>query len=153
LFNEVYCARVSRSTDMDLSTLIARAREADLDELRKESHFARRGLESYTTGHRLLIGDGAVADYEAAEKQLTRAVNEGNSQALFDLGCMRRDGLNGKVCNITAHQWFNLAVARSYGVGAEEARRARKEIELQLDADEITEAQRLAREWDEARPR
>jgi hypothetical protein len=118
-----------------------------------EEENAQCGLESYREGLRYLRGDGVLADYNAANKYLSDAASEGYAKALFHLGVIDRDGLGVKANKITAHAWFNLASARSDGSDRKEALKARKEIELQLDAREITEAQRLAREWDEAHPR
>jgi len=101
----------------------------------------------------LVVATAVVADYDAAHKHLNDAATEGHAKTLFHLGSMYKDGLGVQVNNITAHKWFNLATARSDGSDREEASKARQNVELQLTADEITEAQRLAREWDEAHPR
>ncbi|MEX0583492.1 MAG: hypothetical protein WD185_07470 [Sneathiella sp.] len=44
---------------------------------------------------------------------------------------------------VTAHKWFNLAAMN----GIEEARENRAEISLDMSAQEIAKAQKMAREW------
>ena len=44
---------------------------------------------------------------------------------------------------VEAHKWFNLAAMK----GNAEARTYRKELLLEMTADQVAEAQRIAREW------
>ena len=44
---------------------------------------------------------------------------------------------------IEAHKWFNLAALR----GNEDAKRYRLEIAREMSRDDISRAQKLAREW------
>jgi hypothetical protein len=44
---------------------------------------------------------------------------------------------------IAAHKWFNLAAVR----GVEAAKSWRNQVASELNAKQIAEAQRLAREW------
>ena len=44
---------------------------------------------------------------------------------------------------VEAHKWFNLAALR----GNEEAKRHRLEIAKEMSRDDISRAQKLAREW------
>ena len=57
------------------------------------------------------------------------APHGGTPDALFDL--------------IEAHKWFNLAALR----GNEEAKRHRLEISKEMSRDDVSRAQKLAREW------
>ncbi|MDF2366019.1 hypothetical protein [Sneathiella sp.] len=44
---------------------------------------------------------------------------------------------------VTAHKWFNLAAMN----GIEEAREIRAEISMDMSSQEISKAQKMAREW------
>jgi TPR repeat protein len=44
---------------------------------------------------------------------------------------------------VSAHKWFNLAAMN----GLDEARENRAEISMDMSAEEISKAQKLAREW------
>jgi hypothetical protein len=54
---------------------------------------------------------------------------------------------------VQAHMWFNLAASRRTGEDRESAVRGRDLIADELTPDDLSEAQRLAREWDAAHPR
>ena len=55
--------------------------------------------------------------------------------------------------DVTAHMWLNLAASRSTGEDRERAVKARDAVAERLTPEGRSEAQRLAREWDEAHPR
>lgn len=63
--------------------------------------------------------------------------------ALYDLGLIYSTGRGVEVDLVTAHKWFNLAAVR----GSEPARHSRAELALEMDATQVAEAQRQAREW------
>lgn len=63
--------------------------------------------------------------------------------ALFELGMLYATGRDVDADLVTAHKWFNLAAAR----GNESARARRIEISQEMSAEQIAEAQKLAREW------
>ncbi len=62
---------------------------------------------------------------------------------LFELGMMYAVGRDVPVDLVSAHKWFNLAVAK----GNHEAIRLRREIAGQMSEAEIATAQRAARDW------
>ena len=62
---------------------------------------------------------------------------------LFELGMMYSVGRDVPVDLVSAHKWFNLAVAK----GNREATRLRREIADQMSEAEIAAAQRAARDW------
>jgi TPR repeat protein len=64
-------------------------------------------------------------------------------RAFLELGinCTTGDGL--AVDLVSAHKWFNLAAMR----GNKDAVRLRREIAAEMTTQEITTAQRAAREW------
>ena len=55
--------------------------------------------------------------------------------------------------HVEAHMWFNLAASRSTGEDRESAVSTRDRARARMTAEQIAEAQRLAREWDAAHPR
>lgn len=63
--------------------------------------------------------------------------------ALFELGMVYATGLDVEADLVTAHKWFNLAAAR----GNQSALARRIEISQEMSAEQIAEAQKLAREW------
>ncbi len=78
----------------------------------------------------------ALAEYENAAKQ-------GRADALYNLGLAYSTGQGVVVDFIAAHKWFNLAAIR----GIEVAKSWRAQISSEMNASQIAEAQRLAREW------
>jgi TPR repeat protein len=71
------------------------------------------------------------------------AAQTGAPDALFELGMLYATGRDIDADLVTAHKWFNLAAAR----GNEAARSYRVELAQEMSAEQIAEAQKLAREW------
>jgi TPR repeat protein len=71
------------------------------------------------------------------------AAQTGAPDALFELGMLYATGRDIDADLVTAHKWFNLAAAR----GNEAARSYRVELAQEMSAEQIAEAQTLAREW------
>ncbi len=67
----------------------------------------------------------------------------GRADALYNLGLAYSTGQGVGVDFVAAHKWFNLAAVR----GVEEAKSWRAQISREMDAGQIAEAQRQAREW------
>ena len=95
-------------------------------------------------------GEGVLQDYVEAVKWFRRAAERGDSVAKPMLGLMYRYGNGVPQDYVQAHMWYNLAVA---GTPAGEtdgrylAERNRDKVARLLSRDELTRAQRLAREW------
>ena len=87
------------------------------------------------------------ADISGADMMIARclaAAADGDINAYYDLGVAYSTGSHGVDCDlIEAHKWFNLAAAK----GHEAASWCRADISDEMTAREISEAQRLAREW------
>jgi TPR repeat protein len=63
---------------------------------------------------------------------------------LFRLGLLYSTGQGGAPLDyVSAHMLFNLAAMR----GSEEAKTYRRELSREMDAAEVAEAQRAARNW------
>lgn len=85
-----------------------------------------------------LVEEPSIAEPAADEDQTM------SGEALYRLGLEASLGENGEGFDlISAHKWFNLAAMR----GNLEARAYRAELAKEMTADEIAEAQRLAREY------
>jgi TPR repeat protein len=78
----------------------------------------------------------ALAQYENDARQ-------GRAEALYNLGLAYSTGQGVSVDFIAAHKWFNLAAMR----GIEAAKGWRAQLSSEMSANQIAEAQRLAREW------
>jgi TPR repeat protein len=80
-----------------------------------------------------------IASSETAEM----AAQTGAPDALFELGMLYATGRDVAENLVVAHKWFNLAAAR----GNPSARERRIELSQEMSAEQIAEAQKLAREW------
>jgi hypothetical protein len=78
----------------------------------------------------------ALSQYETDAKQ-------GRADALYNLGLAYSTGQGVGVDFVAAHKWFNLAALK----GMELAKSWRAQISSEMNASQIAEAQRLAREW------
>ena len=79
----------------------------------------------------------------STEQAIERADTEQTGEALYDLGILFSTGQGVDMDYVEAHKWFNLAALR----GVNEARDWRAEIAREMSMDELSEAQRQAREW------
>jgi hypothetical protein len=70
-----------------------------------------------------------------------RRDDTGRSFVELGINCTTGNGL--PVDLVSAHKWFNLAAMR----GNQDAVRLRREIAAEMTTQEITTAQRAAREW------
>ena len=71
------------------------------------------------------------------------AAQTGAPDALFELGMLYATGRDVDLDLVIAHKWFNLAAAR----GNASARTHRTELAQEMTRDQISEAQKQAREW------
>ena len=71
------------------------------------------------------------------------AAEAGVVDAQYCLGMHYANGRDVERDYISAHKWFNLAAMR----GSAPARDVRGELAVEMSADQVAEAQRLAREW------
>jgi uncharacterized protein len=94
-------------------------------------------------GNLYLNGRGVPQDYDEAFKWFWLAAAQGNPLAYRKLGLMYEAGQGVAQDYIEAHKWFSLAGAQ----GEEEAVTLRDTLAKKMTPAQITEAQRLAREW------
>jgi hypothetical protein len=88
-------------------------------------------------------GQGVAQDYAEAVKWYSLAAEQGDVMAQSNLGHLFVEGKTGKEDFIQAHKWFNIAGANGDG----EEHKNRDAVEKLMTPDQISEAQRLAREW------
>ena len=99
------------------------------------------------------VGDGVPQDYAEAVRWYRLAADQGHARAQFKLGFMYATGDGVPQDGVQAHMWFNLAASRLTGEARERAVNNRDLAAGQMTPDDLSEAQRLAREWDAAPPR
>ena len=80
-------------------------------------------------------------------------LSKGHACAQYNLGFMYDNGRGVPEDYVQAHMWFNLAASRATGEMREDAVEARDRTADEMTPAALSEAQRLAREWDEAHPR
>ena len=93
----------------------------------------------------LKLGDQTMAytvlELEEAQSQLDADVTRDD---LFKLGLICSTEIEDRGPDfVSAHKWFNLAAM----MGSAPAKAYRDEISYEMSAEEITQAQREAREW------
>ncbi|MBL4801294.1 MAG: sel1 repeat family protein [Emcibacter sp.] len=81
-------------------------------------------------------------DYSYVAGRIEQA-ESGGKEALYDLGLLYSIGQGVDQDYIQAHKWFNLAAIR----GMKSAQIDRAEIAEDMSHNEISTAQRMAREW------
>lgn len=75
-----------------------------------------------------------------------RAAEGGDEQAMFSLGFIFAESDRAPHDRVQAHMWYDLAAA----YGSADAAYKRDQLARVMSADEIAEARRLARAWDDA---
>ena len=75
--------------------------------------------------------------------QYERDAKTGRAEALYNLGLAYSTGQGVAQDYVAAHKWFNLAAMR----GSDVAKSWRNQIAGEMNAGQIAQAQKLAREW------
>jgi uncharacterized protein len=89
-------------------------------------------------------GLGVHKDYSQAAKWFHKAAEQGEGFAQSSLGFMYEDGTKGVPQDYAlAHMWLNLAASQGQPVAKIEL----DKLTSKMTAEQIAEAQRLAREW------
>jgi uncharacterized protein len=88
-------------------------------------------------------GNSGMARMDVSAEQVELGAQTGAPDALFELGMLYSTGRDVAEDLVVAHKWFNLAAAR----GNRSALTYRSELAREMSADQVAEAQRLAREW------
>ena len=117
--------------------------------------FAEAGHAEYQfhLGLMYTTGQGVPQDDAEAVRWFRLAAEQGRADAQYNLGVMYANGHGVPQDHVLAHMWFNLAASRVTGEAREGVVGNRDRAAGQLTPDDLSEAQRLAREWEEAHQR
>lgn len=97
---------------------------------------AAKGPKNLGTVTMELTGDMDLAHFEAA-------ADDGEPEALYNLGLAYSTGKGVEPDYVVAHKWFNLAAM----LGITEAQGYRTDLAEQMSQGELAKALKLAREW------
>ena len=93
-------------------------------------------------------GQGVPQDYAEAVKWYRKAAEQGNAQGQNNLGLMYAKGQGVPQDYVQAHMWYNLAASKSLpGEGHDRSVNNRDSVAKKMTPAQISEAQKLAREW------
>ncbi len=116
-----------------------------------------------TTAFFYYAGLGVPQSYGEALKWNGLAAAQGIAMAQYNLAQQLAGGEGTPADFVAAHMWANISTMRWGSMpgispekqreGAELARALRERLSRRMNPAQIAEAQRLAREWDEAHPR
>ncbi len=102
----------------------------------------------YNLGNMYRIGQGVPQDYARAVGWYHKAAEQGQAEAQYNLGVMYRDGQGVPQDYLQAHMWSNLAASRlPPGGRRDNAVKNRDIVAKMMTPAQISEAQKLAREW------
>jgi len=88
-------------------------------------------------------GQGVPQDYQEALRWCGLAADQGHGRAMFTLGVHYHTARGVSKDLVRAHMWYNLAAANGYDGG----KTWRDRLADKMTPAQITEAQKLAREW------
>jgi TPR repeat protein len=93
-------------------------------------------------------GRGVEQNYEEAVSWYRAAAEQGKPYAQHNLGAMYANGRGVERNLVLAHMWFNLATAgHPSGAARNQSASARDQVAQRMSSVEITQAQRLAKNW------
>jgi hypothetical protein len=98
-------------------------------------------------------GEGVARDYAEALTWFRKAAEQGDEQAQYNLGAMYGNGRGVPQDYMRSYFWFSLAASRSSGAENEKFTDARDRAGQKLTRENILDAQRMARKWEESHPR
>ena len=97
-------------------------------------------------------GEGVPEDAAEALRWYRLAADQGLARAQVNLGNMYATGDGVPEDDVQAYMWYDLAASRQTGEDRELSVEARDAVARSMTSAQLAEAQRLAREWDEAHP-
>ena len=93
-------------------------------------------------------GRGVPQDYAEAMKWYRKAAEQGHAEAQVNLGIMYQNGKGVPQDYVQAHLWYNIAASRfPPGENRDTAVNNRDDVAKKMTPAQISEAQKLAREW------
>jgi TPR repeat protein len=88
-------------------------------------------------------GRGVLQDKEQAARWYKRAAEQGVADAQYNLAIMYHEGQGVSRDDVQAYKWFSIVAAG----GGNDARLGRDAIARAMSPAQISEGQRLSREW------
>ena len=122
------------------------------DELRVKAEAGDAAAQS-DLGFMYANGEGVPQDHAEAVRWWRLAADQGNAPAQSGLGIMYTNGRGVPQDDVQAYMWSNLAASRLEGETRDMSVELRDDVANRLPPEQRAEAQRLAREWDDAHPR
>ena len=107
----------------------------------------------YNLGFMYANSQGVPQDDVEVVRWYRLAADQGDAASQGNLGVMYANGRGVPQDDVLAHMWSNLAASRMTGEGRESIVSDRDRLRAKMTTEQVVEAQRLAREWDEAHPR
>ncbi|MCH7692462.1 MAG: sel1 repeat family protein [Proteobacteria bacterium] len=99
-------------------------------------------------GYMYAQGDVVPQNYAKAVKWYRKAAEQDDAEAEYNLGFMYGNGQGVPQDYVQAHMWYNLAASRlPPGEDRDEAVKNRDIVAKRMTPAQISEAQKLAREW------
>jgi uncharacterized protein len=113
---------------------------------------AERGLSAAQKkmGDFFFLGEGVAVNYREALTWYQLAAEQGDGAAHLALGVLYEFGKGVPQDFVRAHMWYNLAAANgdtSLDKIREDIETFREALAVQMTANQIAEAQKMAREW------
>ena len=108
----------------------------------KATPWRRLGLGSCTK-----LAAASPADDVDAAHWYRLAADQGHDRAQYLLGLMYVEGRGVPQDDVSAHMWLNLATAQFTGEEREQSATMRDAVAERMTREDLSEAQRLAREW------
>lgn len=90
---------------------------------------------------------GLVEDIDEALRLINRAADKFHATAISTLGFMYKEGWKVPQDYIAAHKWYNIGAS----LGDDKAKYERDDLAKKMMPSQLADAQKLAREWMEAR--
>jgi TPR repeat protein len=109
-------------------------------------------IAQFSLGSMYAKGRGVPQDDAEAVRWFRLAADQGDADAQGHLGSMYAAGRGVAQDIVQGHMWHNIAASRLTGEQRDMAVQNRDAVANGLTPDQLAEAQRLAREWDEAHP-
>ena len=100
-------------------------------------------VAEFLLGNQYAFGKGVPQDYGEAMSWFRKAAEQGHPRAMHDLGVIYAKGLGVPQDFVRAHMWFSLSASR----GEQIAVKTLEMAERNMTPAQITEAQKLARDW------
>ena len=146
---------------LNLGVMYSLGQGAAQDDAEALKWFRKAGEQGHAEAQNVLgwiyrKGKGVPYEYAEAAKWYRLAADQGHAEAQFNLGVMYHMGHGVPKDSVEAYKWYELGASHyPPGDARDMAAKLRDSIALAMTADQIAEAQRLAREWtpSKARPK